>query len=38
VGGIPWAQNGHGFWAGLALCGIVVFVGWLVLKRFRILP
>jgi zinc transporter len=38
VGGIPWAQNGHGFWAGLALCGILVFVGWLVLKRFRVLP
>jgi len=38
VGGIPWAQNGHGFWAGLALCAILVFVGWLVLKRFRILP
>ena len=38
VGGIPWGQNGHGFWAGLALCAILVFVGYVALRRFRILP
>jgi len=38
VGGIPWAQAGHGFWMALGFCVVLVFVGWLVLKRFRILP
>jgi zinc transporter len=38
VGGIPWGQHDHGFWAGLGLCAVLVFVGWMVLKRFRILP
>jgi len=38
VGGIPWAQNPHGFWAALGLCAVLVFVGYVVLRRFRILP
>jgi zinc transporter len=38
VGGIPWAQGPHGFWAGMGLCAIVVFVGYVALRRFRILP
>jgi zinc transporter len=38
VGGIPWAQSVHGFWYGVGLCAAVVFTGYLVLRRFRILP
>jgi Mg2+ and Co2+ transporter CorA len=38
VGGIPWAQSGHGFWAVLGFCAVLVFFGYLVLRRFRILP
>jgi zinc transporter len=38
VGGIPWAQNPQGFWAALGLCALLVFVGYIVLRRFRILP
>ena len=38
VGGIPWAQSAHGFWAVLSFCAVLVFTGWLVLRRFRILP
>ena len=38
VGGIPWGQNVHGFWYGVGLCAAVVFAGYLVLRRFRILP
>jgi zinc transporter len=38
VGGIPWGQNGHGFWAALGLCAVLVFGGYVVLRRFRILP
>jgi len=38
VGGIPWAQAGHGFWAVLGFCAVLIFVGYTVLRRFRILP
>ncbi len=38
VGGIPWAQAPHGFWAGLGLCLTLVLGGWALLRRFRILP
>ena len=38
VGGIPWAQNNHGFWAGMGFCALLVAGGWMVLKRFRIIP
>jgi len=38
VGGIPWSQNPHGFWAAMGLCALLVFVGYIVLRRFRILP
>jgi len=38
VGGVPWGQNGHGFWAALGLCAVLVLVGYVVLRRFRILP
>ena len=38
VGGIPWAQNAHGFWAGMGFCALLVAGGWMVLKRFRIIP
>lgn len=38
VGGIPWAQSAHGFWYGLGLCAALVFTGYVVLRRFRILP
>jgi zinc transporter len=38
VGGIPWAQSAHGFWAVLGFCAVLVFFGYLVLRRFRILP
>ena len=38
VGGIPWAQSGHGFWAVLGFCAVLVFAGYQVLRRFRILP
>ena len=38
VGGIPWAQNPQGFWAALGLCAFLVFIGYVVLRRFRILP
>jgi zinc transporter len=38
VGAIPWAQNPHGFWAALGLCAVLVVMGYIVLKRFRILP
>ncbi|HKU54432.1 MAG TPA: CorA family divalent cation transporter [Rhizomicrobium sp.] len=38
VGGIPWAQSAHGFWYGVGLCAALVFTGYLVLRRFRILP
>jgi zinc transporter len=38
VGGIPWATNPAGFWTALGLCALLVGAGWIVLKRFRILP
>jgi zinc transporter len=38
VGGIPWAQNPQGFWATMGFCAVLVFAGYLVLRRFRILP
>jgi len=38
VGGIPWAQSAHGFWAVLGFCAVLVFTGYVVLRRFRILP
>ena len=38
VGGVPWLQNPQGFWAALGLCGVLVALGYVVLKRFRILP
>jgi len=38
VGGIPWAQNPQGFWAAMGLCAVLVLVGYVVLRRFRILP
>ena len=38
VGGIPWAQNPQGFWMAMGLCAFLVFVGYIVLRRFRILP
>jgi Mg2+ and Co2+ transporter CorA len=38
VGGIPWAQGPHGFWAGMGFCALLVAGGWMMLKRFRIIP
>jgi len=38
VGGIPWAQADHGFWAVLGFCAVLIFTGYVVLRRFRILP
>ena len=38
VGGIPWAQSPTGFWAALGFCALLVFSGYIVLRRFRILP
>jgi zinc transporter len=38
VGGIPWAQSPHGFWAVLGFCLMLIFTGYVVLRRFRILP
>jgi zinc transporter len=38
VGGIPWAQAAHGFWAVLGFCAVLIFIGYVVLRRFRILP
>lgn len=38
VGGIPWAQDPHGFWTVLGVCVILIGVSWVVLRRFRILP
>jgi zinc transporter len=38
VGGIPWAQSGHGFWAVLGFCAVLIFLGYTILRRFRILP
>jgi zinc transporter len=38
VGGIPWSQNPQGFWAAMGLCAFLVPVGYIVLRRFRILP
>jgi zinc transporter len=38
VGGIPWAQNGNGFWAVLGFCILLIGASWIVLRRFRILP
>ena len=38
VGGVPWTQNAGGFWTAIVLCAVLVAAGWLVLKRFRIVP
>jgi Mg2+ and Co2+ transporter CorA len=38
VGGLPWAQNPHGFWVTMGLCAALVAVSYVVLRRFRILP
>jgi zinc transporter len=38
VGGIPWATSPTGFWAALGFCAVLVFLGYTVLRRFRILP
>ena len=38
VGGIPWSQDPHGFWTGIGFCALLVAAGWIVLKRFRIIP
>jgi zinc transporter len=38
VGGIPWAQSPTGFWTAILVCAALVFTGYLVLRRFRILP
>lgn len=38
VGGIPWAQDAHGFWTVLGFCALLIAVSWIVLRRFRILP
>ncbi len=38
VGGIPWAQNPQGFWSAIGFCGLMVLLGWIMLKRFRIIP
>ena len=38
VGGIPWGQNGHGFWAGMGLCIALMLLVYGVLRKFRILP
>jgi len=38
VGGIPWGQNGHGFWAGMAVCIALMLLVYAVLRKFRILP
>ena len=38
VGGIPWAQAPHGFWTGMGFCALLVAGGWMMLKRFRIIP
>lgn len=38
VGGIPWTHGVHGFWTAVGFCGLMVFLGWLMLKRFRIIP
>jgi zinc transporter len=38
VGGIPWASAHHGFWTAVGFCGLMVVAGWIVLKRFRIIP
>jgi Mg2+ and Co2+ transporter CorA len=38
VGGIPWGQSAHGFWAAVGCCVLLVLGGWTVLRRFRILP
>jgi zinc transporter len=38
VGGIPWGQNGHGFWAGMGVCVLLMLLVYGLLRRFRILP
>jgi len=38
VGGIPWAQQAHGFWTVIGFCLVLIAVSWIVLRRFRILP
>ena len=38
VGGIPWAQSPSGFWTAIGFCAVLVFLGYTVLRRFRILP
>ncbi|MFO1247351.1 MAG: CorA family divalent cation transporter [Alphaproteobacteria bacterium] len=38
MNGASRAQAGHGFWAGLGLCLVLVLGGWALLRRFRILP
>lgn len=36
--GIPWARDGEGFGFVLGLCLVLVLAGYIVLRRFRILP
>jgi zinc transporter len=36
--GIPWARDGAGFGFVIGLCLVMVLVGYIVLRRFRILP
>jgi zinc transporter len=38
LNGIPWAGGHQGFWTAVGFCGLVVFLGWVALKRFRIIP
>lgn len=38
VEGLPWAHDATGFAIVVALCFLLIAAGWLVLRRFRILP
>jgi zinc transporter len=38
VEGLPWAHDASGFAIVVGLCFVLIAAGWLVLRRFRILP